>query len=304
MKVTNIAEAPKPFLWATENSSWPPNPDRLYVTQLFAPPMQRRLMIDHYDEIENDVIDYYYRILGSAVHSVIEQAAKDRIGISTEVRVAMPKEWFGIQITGRIDWIDYIESILADIKTASAAIAGRGVKDDWVYQGNIYRYMLYRIHGYKAENLRVYPLYRDWSGAKAGHDHPLSPYGDIEIPIWSIKKTHAFIEKCVADHMAKTVRFCTDEERWKTPDSYAVKKKGAAKAVAATTMVDGERVPIPTKEMAIDIMNSKKNSKELSIEFRPGGCRRCDGYCDVRDVCKKVNKAQWAKDKKETTDEN
>ena len=79
-----------------ENSSWPPNPNRLYVTQLFAPPMQRRLMIDHYDEVENDVIDYYYRILGTAVHSVIEKAAKDRIGISTEVRVAMPKEWFGL----------------------------------------------------------------------------------------------------------------------------------------------------------------------------------------------------------------
>ncbi len=304
MKVTNIAEAPKPFLWATEGSSWPPNPDRLYVTQLFAPPMQRRLMIDHYDEIENDVVDYYYRILGTAVHSVIEQAAKDRIGISTEVRVAMPKEWFGIMITGRIDWIDYIDSILADIKTASAAIAGRGVKDDWVYQGNIYRYMLYRIHGWKAENLRIYPLYRDWSGAKAGHDHPISPYGDIELPIWTIKETHAFIEKCVADHMAKKVRFCTDEERWKTPDCYAVKKKGAAKAVAATTMIDGERVPIPTKELATEIMNSKKNAKELSIEFRPGGCRRCEGYCDVREVCKKVNKAQWAKDKKETTDEN
>ncbi|KKL56951.1 hypothetical protein LCGC14_2240320, partial [marine sediment metagenome] len=70
MRVTNIAEAPKPFLWATENSSWPPNKDRLYVTQLFAPPMQRRLMLDHYDEIENDVIDYFYRILGSSIHSV------------------------------------------------------------------------------------------------------------------------------------------------------------------------------------------------------------------------------------------
>ncbi len=304
MKVTNITEAPKPFLWATENSSWPPNADRLYVTQLFAPPMQRRLMLDHYDEIENDVIDYFYRILGSSIHSIIEQAAKGRIGIQTEVRLAMPKEWFGIEITGRVDWIDYINSILADIKTSSVGIVGRGIKDDWVSQGNIYRYMLCRIHGWKAENLRIYPLFRDWSGEKAGHDHPISPYGDIEIPVWSIKKTHEFIEKCVADHMAKKVRFCTDEERWKKPDCYAVKKKGAAKAVAATTMVDGERIPIPTEEMATEIMNSKKNSKELSVEFRPGGCRRCSGYCDVRTVCKRVNAAEWAKDEKETKDES
>ena len=303
MKVTNITEAPKPFLWATEKSSWPPNKDRLYVTQLFAPPMMRRLMIDHYDEIENDVIDYYYRILGSSVHSIIEQAAKDRIGVQTEVRVAMPKAWFGIEITGRIDWIDYIDSILADIKTANAAIAGRGVKDDWVSQGNIYRYMLYRIHGLKMDNLRIYPLYRDWSGAKAGKDHPISPYGNIELPVWTIKETHAFIEKCVADHLAEKVRFCTDEERWKTPDCYAVKRKGVAKAVAATTMVDGERIPIPTKELATKILNTKSNTKDLFVEYRPGGCRRCSGYCDVRQVCKRVNAAEWAKDKKETKNE-
>lgn len=293
MKITNIAEAPKPFVWATEKSSWPPNPDRLYVTQLFAPPMQRRLTIDHYDEIEVDVMDLYYRILGTSVHSIIEQAAKDRVGVQTEIRVAMPKEWFGIEITGRIDWIDYIDSILADIKTASAATHGRGVKADWEAQGNIYRYMLYRIHGLKMGNLRIYPMYRDWSGAKAGHDHPISPYGDIELPVWTIKETHVFIEKCVAEHMAEKTRFCTDEERWKTPDCYAVKKKGQTKAVAATTMVDGKRVSIPTEEAAQAIINSKSSSAELFIEHRPGGCRRCSGYCDVRDICKRVNAAEW-----------
>lgn len=299
MKVRNIAEAPKPFLWATEKSSWPPNPNRLYVTQLFAPPMQRRLQIDYYDEIENDVIDYYYRILGTAIHSVIEQAAKDRVGIDTEVRVFMPQDWFGIEISGRIDWIDYTESILADIKTSSVGIHGRGIKDEWVYQANIYRYMLRRIHGYDAQNLRIYPLYRDWSGMKAGKDHPISPYGDIELPVWTLKDTQDFIEKCVADHMAETPRFCTDEERWKTPDSYAVKKKGSPKALAATTMVEGNRVPIPTEEEAQKILKSKENKNnkgELYVEHRKGGCRRCNDYCDVRDICKRVNKLQWDKE--------
>lgn len=303
-KITNEFDAPLPFVAACGGSSWKPNENKLYVTQLFAPPMIRRLTIDHFDEIETDVIDLYYRILGSATHSVCQKALEGKIGVQTELRVAMPKEWFGIEITGRIDYINYFTSTLADIKTSSVAIHGRGIKDDWVAQANIYRYMLYRIHDYKVDNLEVYPLYRDWSGAKAGKDHPVSPYGCIELPIWPIKETHAFIEKCVADNMVEKVRFCNDEERWKTPDSYAVKKKGAVKAVAATTMIDGERVPIPTKEIATEIMNSKKNSKELSVEFRPGGCRRCTGYCDVKAICKKVNKAQWAKDKKGTKDES
>ncbi len=154
--------------------------------------------------------------------------------------------------------------------------------------------LVYRLHGYKIDNLEIYPLYRDWSGMKAGsNDHPVSPYGRIELPIWTIKETHAFIEKCVAEHLAPKVRFCNDEERWKNPDCYAVKKKGGDKAVAATTMVEGKRVPIPTKEMAQAIIDTKKNSKELFIEHRPGGCRRCTGYCDVKDICKRVNATNW-----------
>ena len=301
MKVTNIANAPKPFVWATEKSSWPPNPDRLYVTQLFSPPMQRRLLIDHYDEVSNDVIDYYYRILGTAIHSVIEKAVKDRIGVQTEIRVAMPKEWFGIEITGRIDWLDFTESILADIKTSSVSIVGRDIKDDWVYQANIYRYAVRRIHGYLFEKLMIYPLYRDWSGAKAGHDHPESPYGQIELPVWDLRKTQEFIQKCVDEHMAPKTRMCTDEERWKTPDCYAVKKKGSPKALAATTMIDDKRVAIPSREVAQRILESKTNKKnegELFIEHRPGGCRRCDQYCDVSTVCKKYNKKWWAAEAK------
>jgi hypothetical protein len=228
---------------------------------------------------------------------------KDRFGVQTELRVAMPKDWFGIEITGRIDWLDFTESILADIKTSSVNIYGRDIKDDWVYQANIYRYMVRRIHGYDFKNLMIYPLYRDWSGGKAnGRDHPMSPYGSIELPVWPLKKTQDFIAECVAAHMTDTPRMCTEEERWKTPDCYAVKKKGAAKAIAATTMVNDKRVPIPTRELAEGIMKSKTNDKnkgELFIEHRPGGCRRCEQYCDVNTICKKVNKKWWdAEDKK------
>ena len=82
-----------------------------------------------------------------------------------------------------------------------------------------------------------------------------------------------------------------------------MKKKGAVKAVAATTMIDGERVSIPTEKIALDIIKTKKNSSELFVEHRPGGYRRCDSYCDVRDICRKVNKKQWADEAKETKDE-
>jgi hypothetical protein len=253
----------------------------------------------YFDEIVSDVSDFYYRILGSAVHNVCEKAAKDKFGIAVEKRVFMPKEWFGIEISGRIDWIDFITSTLADIKTASAAIYGRGVKDEWTYQANIYRYMLWRIYGYEVDNLAIFPLYRDWTKAKADqYDYPSSPYDFFNLPVWTMDETHDFIAKCVADHTTETPRFCSDEERWKTPDCYAVKRKGAAKAIAATVVGDdGKRDKIITKEQAQRVINDKglDTDKDVFIETRKGGCRKCDSYCDVSTICRRVNAEWWKK---------
>jgi hypothetical protein len=301
-QLTNVHDAPLPFELASTGNSWKPKEDRLYVTQLFAPPMVRRLTIDHFDEIENDVADFFYRILGSAVHNVCEKAVKDQFGIVAEQRVFAPKEWFGTEISGRIDYINLITNTLADIKTASSAMYGRGVKDEWTYQANIYRYLLWRIHGYTVDNLHIYPLYRDWSKGKAeGYDYPSSPYDYINLPVWSMDETFDFITKCVADHMVpegEMVRFCTDEERWKTPDCYAVCKKGSAKAVAATIFDEGlkKRVPIETKAQAQQIINDKGLDKDnkIFIQTRKGGCRKCDSYCDVSTICRRVNAKWWA----------
>jgi hypothetical protein len=295
----NRHDAPLPFVLASGGNSWKPKEDRLYVTQLFAPPMVRRLTIDYFDEIENDVADFFYRILGSAVHNVCEQAVKDQFGIVAEKRVFAPKEWFGVEISGRIDYINMITNTLADIKTASAAMYGRGVKDEWTYQANIYRYLLWRIHGYTVDNLAIYPLYRDWSKGKAeGYGYPASPYDYINLPVWTMDETFDFITKCVADHGQEVTRMCNDEERWKTPDCFAVCKKGSAKAVAATIFDDAtqKRVPIPSKALAQQVINDKGLDKDpkVFIQTRKGGCRKCDSYCDVSDICKRVNAKWWA----------
>lgn len=303
-QITNVHDAPLPFVLASTGNSWKPNENRLYVTQLFSPPMVRRLTIDHFDEIENDVADFFYRILGSAVHKVCEKAVEKEFGIVAEHRVFAPKEWFGIEISGRIDYINLITSTLADIKTASAAMYGRGVKDEWTRQANIYRYLLYRIHGYTVDNLHIYALYRDWSKGKAeGYDYPSSPYDYINLPVWTMDQTYDFIVKCVADHTAETTRYCTDEERWMTPDCFAVCKKGSAKAVAATVFDEAlkKRVPIPTKAAAQQIINDKGLDKDnkIFIQTRKGGCRKCMSYCDVSDICHRVNAEWWESQEKD-----
>jgi hypothetical protein len=268
--------------------------------------MVRKLTMAFFDEIESDVSDFYYRILGSAVHKVCEEACKDKFGIVSEQRVFMPKEWFGIEISGRIDYIDFLTSTIADIKTSSAAIYGRGVKDEWTYQANIYRYMVWRIYGWTADNLAIYPLYRDWTGGKAQlRDYPSSPYDNFNLPVWTMDETFDFITKCVADHGQEVTRFCTDEERWKTEDCYAVKKKGGGKAIAATVVNgEGKRVNLTTKAMAQQVINDKglDTDKNVYIETRKGGCRKCESYCDVSSICRRENAQWWAS--QETDNEN
>jgi hypothetical protein len=113
-----------------------------------------------------------------------------------------------------------------------------------------------------------------------------------------MEDTFDFITKCVADHGQEVTRMCTDEERWKTPDCYAVCKKGTAKAVAATVYDEAteKRISIPTKAVAQQIINDKGLDKDpkVFIQTRKGGCRKCDSYCDVSEICKRVNAKWWA----------
>jgi len=263
--------------------------------------MQRKLMIENWDKMEVDCVALHYRMMGSSIHYVLEQAAKDRLGVQTEIRLNLPPACFGIEIRGRADWLDYTESTLGDIKTCSTYTDGREIKEEWIQQLNIYRYILRRVFDYTADNLRVFPYFKDWSLSQTTNsNYPKSPYGCIEIPVWEWKQTHDFIEKRVAENLQENIRFCTDEERWKIPPRYAVMRKGYKKALAATMVVDGNRTDILSREAAQSIINQKglHSDKDVYIEERKGECRRCENYCDMRDVCKITNADKWKEDLK------
>lgn len=293
MRLTNEFNTPEIFMRALQGSSWKPNKDRLSVTTLCQPPMIRHLTIEHWDELSVEASDLFYRLDGSALHYVLEKAAEGCVGIETELSLQLPKELFGMVISGRLDEWNMLEDSITDAKNTGVMGVARGIKDDWVIQANVYRFMVWKLYNHAVKKLRVAVKLRDWLPSNAGRDdYPSSPFAEFAIPLWDFDKVEAYIQSRVDLYMQEEVPMCTDEERWKSPDCFAVKRKGVKKAVAATIVVGDKRIAIPTEAEANAII-LKKGGTDLYVEHRPGGYRRCDAYCDCRTLCRKYNPGLW-----------
>ncbi|KKM17792.1 hypothetical protein LCGC14_1672250 [marine sediment metagenome] len=294
MKVTNNFNVPDVFLKALQDSSWKPSADRVSVTGLFQPPMIKHLTMTYWEELEVDATDLFYRLDGTALHHVIEMAAEKMIGVLAEHKLFLPAEHFGLAISGRLDVWDFLNDCIIDAKNTGVMGVARGIKEDWIIQQNVYRYMIWKIHNHVVKKLKIAVKLRDWMPSNAGRgDYPASPFAEFILPLWDFDKTEKYIQSRVDLYMQEEVPMCTDEECWRSPDCYAVKKKGAKKAVAATMIDEGKRIPIPTEEAAKSIIRLKGGDKDLYVEHRVGGCRRCQSYCDVRSLCRKYNPQLW-----------
>jgi hypothetical protein len=297
MKLTNYFNVPRPFYEAIKKMSWKPNPDKLYVTQLGQPPMIRHLQIKYWDEMEVDASDFFYRLFGQAMHHVLEDAAKDLPDVVVEKSYSIPAEVFGIEISMRVDWIEGTPYVtVGEAKTAGVMSIKNGVKDDWIYQANVYRYAINFIDKVLVKKLKAYILLRDWIPSKLREDgYPRTPFVELDIPILPLEEVHRWIQERVNIHLSTPVPQCTMEDKWQDPDHYAVMEKGKVKAIAATVVgEDGERRNIESKEEAEEIIHGKGLTKEyergkIYIATRVGEPRHCLFYCDCREICKKVN---------------
>ena len=64
---------------------------------------------------------------------------------------------------------------------------------------------------------------------------------------------------------------CSDEERWKIPDTWALKLKGRKRAIKVY------------KSEAEAHQNM--DSEEHFVEHREGKANKCENYCPCRDFC-------------------
>ena len=118
MKITNKHNVPETLVALASRDYYTKGKADYSVTEIISPPRIQRLRRAHHEQMEQDVSDMLWQLLGSALHVVAERGAAD--GHITEERLFT--EIDGVKLSGAID-IQKVESdgtIITDYKFTSA----------------------------------------------------------------------------------------------------------------------------------------------------------------------------------------
>jgi hypothetical protein len=280
MTITNNFSLPQPFVDLVSESSYSAGEADITTTSLFQPPKIRELMRRHADTITEDASDRVWTMLGTANHYVLEQIAKrNPERYLAEVRLYLDVD--GVKLGGQIDLYDKQEQVLYDYKVSSVYKAMSDDRFEWTAQAAVNRLLL-EHNGYPVKRAAIILVMKDFRlrDSKIKADYPKCPVVEIKLDAWKPEETFAYIKSRITLHQqAKDlpddqIPICTEAERWRTPDIFAVlPKKGAKRAVNGGL-----------KE---DRLSAEMLAKEIGgvVEERIGEDRRCIDFCRVRGMC-------------------
>jgi hypothetical protein len=260
------------------------------TTSLIKPPRIYQLSKRHDIEIEEDVADCIWCLVGNNTHYILERAGKlmgkfkQIFGQKAIVEKRYYIESLGWKIGGKIDLFEEAIGRLTDWKVTSVWSVMHGIKPEHVQQLNINAYLMHSNNIFFIRQLRLVAILRDWSKHKVeyGTDYPKCQVVVQDIPLWPYLKTKEFIEKRIRLHQESEkmpddkLLLCTDAERWKRPDKYAVMKKGGKRALRLLNSEGEAKTWI------------KNNGRGDRIDFREGSFPRCEEYCACASFC-----SQW-----------
>jgi len=283
LKVTNKHNVPETLVALATRDYYSKGKADYSVTEIISPPRIQRLRRQYNEQMEQDVSDMLWQLLGSALHVVAERGVAD--GHITEERLIT--EIDGVKLSGAID-IQKVESdgiIITDYKFTSAW-ALRQDKPEWEAQQNIYAWLVEKVKDVKVTKLEIVAIIRDWSRRDAAikQGYPDAPIKVIPIQLWPFETRQKFIEDRITEHSnalfeletGDELPLCTPEQMWEKQTTYAVKKIGGVKA----------RNVCPTQEEA-DAKIAEYGAG-YEVEVRKGERTRCANFCAVRDFC-----SQW-----------
>lgn len=275
MKITNRHGLPQAFVDAVVNDPYDKGHSDISATSLIDAPQRRALLRKHHDSIVEDVADRVWALLGSAVHHVLERA-EDEHAVVEERLFAEIEGWV---ISGQFDRYLPASGTIQDWKVTTVYKA-QGDHADWERQLNVLAWLA-RRNGMRADKLQICCIMRDWAKSRSQSDktYPAANVLVLDIPIWPDAVAEEYIRDRVAMHqMARDGEqiLCTDEERWYSGDTWAVKRPTAKRATKV----------YQTEEEA----RANCNDNQI-VEHRPGEYKRCQSYCEAAPFC-----AQWQLD--------
>jgi len=282
--LTNRMGLPSAIVRAIQNDPYNAGASDISVTALLTPPYQRGLKKTC--TVVEDAADRMYSLIGQIGHGIVERAYPE--ALTEDMKALSPAECQrlhgvvaerrlftqvnGWTVSGQFDVIE--GTMLMDFKFVSAWSVMGEHKKEWEYQLNFLR-LLAILNGMDVIQLRIIAILRDWSKLKAKVDssYPQAQVVPIDIPVWDITKTREVLKAMVAAHQHPEPAPCSDEDRWKTEDVFAVMKEGRKSAIK---LHDSHRA---ATEHAASL------GKGHSVQARPGEYRRCAEYCNVSHAC-------------------
>lgn len=274
MRLTNKYNYPQCVVAMAQASLSKPVESIIRVTSLIAPPAIRYYQLHNWDDLIVDVDEFIQPGFGTAWHQYLAKYTNSDSGVYSEQNLTI--DCSGIILSGTPD----LRSTPGDIDDHKVTSAWSFVfgKPEWEQQLNMYA-LLTEANKFPIKALHINAYLKDWSVYDASRykpDYPDRPFYHVTLPLWSIEERKHFLEEKLKDHQ-DGLRPCTEYERWQKPSKWAVKKNGAPKAC-----IGGVK---DREEDAKVFLSKQKNPSAYHIEYRPGGCRRCEDYCPVRSVC-------------------
>ena len=277
MQVTNVHNLPEPLVTLARREYYSKGAAQYSVTEIMSPPKIRRMREKYDDQIVTDVSQMLWSLLGSALHVVMERG--ETSGWIKEERLFAEVD--GVSISGAIDLQEEGEGgiTIYDYKFTSAW-AVMQEKEEWIQQLNIYKWLIETVKQRKVVGLKICAMVRDYSKHDLREAYPAAPICVIDIPLWDSVKTEMYIRERLEMHRESKMRAdfeeelqnCSNEERWMSETTFAVKREGRKTAIRV----------FKTIEEATELAEKEKGY----VETRLGEPRRCTGdFCGVSQWC-------------------
>lgn len=269
--LTNIHDLPQAVVDAVQADPYTGGGD-ISCTRLIDAPQVTELGRRHADQIVTDVSDRVWSLLGQAVHTILERAGLRQPNVQAEVRFFA--DVLGWQVSGQMDHHNLESRVLSDYKVTT--VFKQHGNDSWTRQLNVLRWLAWK-NGHQIDALEVIAIFRDWRKAEAlrNPEYPRAPIQRIPLPVWHLEDAEEYVFERVRLHQAARMGFevaCSDEDRWKSPDKWAIVKPGNKRALQVLSLEPDPGV-VPHGYV---------------VQHRPGEPKRCLTYCDVAEWC-----VQW-----------
>ncbi len=289
-----VEEANKDYRTLPENT--------VSVTEAIAPTRISILTRRHDADIVEDVSDGVWRLLGKAVHYIVQKAEGETD--LAEIELGLPIAYINDAMWSVSGMSDLREENgdIRDFKVTSVWKFLLGDTIDWEAQLNYYE-ALYRSLRFESGVLWIEAIIRDWSPTEylrySKRGYPPVNYLLVKVEKWAAGKAEEHMAERVALFVAhlevpdEELPLCTERERWYRGGKFGLKKK-ANKTFSGGRKLDSLEEAIKyaeEKKIGVRAADGSLKLTDSKWEFIPieGTYARCESehpvYCPVRQWC-------------------